>query len=220
MRFVPMTSLLAAGLLVPTVAQAEDNNLRFKVDTAVFSIDTYSSTAGSGDNKSEGSITSSGLSLGGAPARLYGGYKVGKGLELGAAVELGMRSSSYETSITTDGTTVDDDGDLSTDSRFGLLACFSWNKAIGDGLGFYAQPKAGVFNNKSEPDTGDSSGAKYILFGAEAGLHINVVGKASIELGAEYLGGSGNSYADGDKVDDASLKASLISLRTGARIKF
>ncbi len=220
MRFVPMISLLAAGLLVPSVAQAEDNNLRFKVDTAVFSIDTFGSTTESGSDEVEGSITSSGLSLGGAPARLYGGYKVGKGLELGAAVEVGMRSSSYKTSMTTSGTTVDDDGDLSTDSRFGLLACFSWNKAIGDGMGFYAQPKAGLFNVKSEPDTGDSTASKYILFGAEAGLHINVVGKASIEVGAEYLGGTGSSYVDDDKVDDTSLSASLISLRTGARIKF
>jgi len=220
MRFAPMLSLLAAGLFVPSVAQADESNLRFKVDTAVFSIDTYSSTTEIGDDESDGSITTSGLSLGGAPARLYGGYKVGKGLELGAAVEVGMRSSSYETSITTGGTTVDDDGDISTDSRFGLLACFSWNKAIGDGLGFYAQPKAGIFNNKSEPDTGDSTASKYVLFGAEAGLHVNVVGKASIELGAEYLGGSGNTYVDGDKVDDVSVGASLISLRTGARIKF
>lgn len=224
--------LLAFSVSVPAAAKGKDKaKVRVKVDTGIAGMTT--ATAEGDDNDADISVEyktkTSGFHLGNTPARIYGGYIVAPNVEIGAAVEVGQQSSTWESDVNVGGNSTTDDGDGDKTSQFGLLASVAYNQKLGDSLGLFVQGKGGIRNEKTEFDSGDDAALKGVMFGAEAGLRVLVNKKAGIDFGLEYLMGNANPEWNGDNEDgclatvglkDCKLKASELGLRAGAHVKF
>jgi hypothetical protein len=214
-----LLSLLLAALSAPAFAKKDkgdddEGKIRLRGDTNIVSMDTFSIVPEDPDAAGfdEAGFKSTGISLGGAEARLHISYLVTPQIEVGVGLALG--STTLKSFVDKE-----DPEPLGKTTNIGLLFEPAYNLKLTEGLQLFVQPEVGIANTKTTPEDGDPTGSKYMLYGAEVGVHKRLVKHATMDLGLEYLAGSGHDSVDGKEDDTYTNKLSHIGIRAGFGIR-
>lgn len=214
-----LLSLLLAALSAPAFAQKDkgdddEGKIRLRGDTNIVSMDTVSVVPEDPDAAGfdEMGFKSTSIALGGAGVRLHISYLVTPQIEVGVGLALG--STTLKSFIDDK-----DPEDVGKATSIGLLFEPAYNLKLTEGLQLFVQPEVGIANTKTTPEDGEPTGSKYMLYGAEVGVHKRLVQHATMDLGLEYLAGSGHDSVDGEEDDTHTNKLSHIGLRAGFGIR-
>jgi hypothetical protein len=156
-------------------------------------------------------LKTKGLTLGTQPARLQATYKLGKGFEAGASLAYSKETATLE---------IDGEGDEGDPvSHMELMAVGAYNFEATDNLNAFVEVLAGLANDKTESDGGDSE-VKWKGAELGAGVRFKAGKRGALDLGLAYDIMKGTPYFDDEEVEDGAMTLKSIQARTGVSVRF
>lgn len=187
--------------------KGDDVGLRLKMSSDLLMVDALEVEVDGQEVDSQSTRITT-LSVFESAPRLETTYFLGKGLEVGGML-------SYSQSRGTQG-----DGEIPLSRHTFIAATGAYNVGLGNGLRFYGQPILGL--DRAGTNLGEDQGETKVattVFGADAGLRIKVLKKATVDAAGELLLGRGTVTVDGTTDNDTRYKSTRYGLRIGLSMR-